>query len=164
MTIFESVKIHFLIPGHSHMAADRVVAHIKLAWKRKNIYDMETLIAEANKICANLDVDLIDHLDASRLVYSKESWKRTLSEMDSIPSSSTFTKSYNFDFTDGQLEMYHHAGSMDVVKHYYPKGTVLSAKKTFLNKMFGSAVPTIGLKSLPSVTRLLATSPWKYMT
>ena len=95
LIFYERIILIYLLPGHSHMAADRVVSWIKKSLGRNNIYVLEQLIEKINSIQRTTVVYVPD-----RKIYS--GWSELLSKYI-LPLPPSYTKYYYFEFHNGSV-------------------------------------------------------------
>lgn len=57
---YDTVAALYLIPGHSHMFADRATAHAKGALKMKSVFHPKKLVQLANQV-KNINALFLDH-------------------------------------------------------------------------------------------------------
>ena len=60
LSLYKRVMIIYLIPGHSHMITDHVLAWVKRVLQRKNIYSPVDMVVEMNKV-ESVSAEFIDH-------------------------------------------------------------------------------------------------------
>ena len=137
MTIFKVVRITFLLPGHSHNAADRAIHYLKNSWKNQNIDTMDKFVLRANEV-KNMVCDSICFDDNKRPCFKLDGWTAALSTLKSLPSTSTYTKSFSFHFVDGEMTMKHVDDSSESTLHTYPAESSASSKRHFLNTLYGT--------------------------
>ena len=103
MSFYERVMVIYLIPGHSHMIADRVVAWVKRSINRVKIYTPDDLLKTINKT-KSIDAEFISHEDSRRPCYT--GWTNFLSKyFTNFPTG--FTSNYVFEFNNGKVTMQH---------------------------------------------------------
>lgn len=94
MTFYERVLLIFLIPGHSHMVADRIVSWVKRSLHVQNLFSPQQIIDCMNTV-KGVHASFIDHRDADRPSYT--GWAPLLDKyIKTLPTS--FTQNYIFEF------------------------------------------------------------------
>ena len=71
LSFYKRVLIVYLIPGHSHMMSDRVVAWAKQGLENKNLFVPKEIVEAMNGV-KGIDAQFIEYLD--RLRESWEGW------------------------------------------------------------------------------------------
>ena len=103
MSFYKRVMIIYLIPGHSHMIADRVVAWVKRSLTRKDIFIPCQLLKAVDGV-KSVDATFIDHESSSRPCF--EQWDTFLGKyLSKMPAG--FTSNYVFEFFEGSVTMKH---------------------------------------------------------
>lgn len=98
---YKKVTLIYLIPGHSHMIADRVVAWMKRSIKKNNIFHPSEFVEKANSI-KSIEAKFFDHSDPKRPFYV--GWENILNKyFKNLPSG--FTKNFFFEFEEGTLRI-----------------------------------------------------------
>jgi hypothetical protein len=91
----------YLIQGHSHNTADRVIVWCHNAMKGKNFYFLMAIVEAINEV-KGVNVSFIDHHDAWRLCYV--SWGRIFKKhFKLLPARYMFN--YLFEFDEGHVSM-----------------------------------------------------------
>jgi hypothetical protein len=68
ITCYTKIMLIYLIPGHSHNIADRIIAWCHNAMKGKNFYTPMAIIEAINHV-KGVNVKVIDHRDSQRPCY-----------------------------------------------------------------------------------------------
>ena len=68
LLLYEKVVIVFLLPGHSHNAADRVVAHCRNAIRKENLYHPMEIIERWNAV-KSIAAEFLNHEDRNSPFY-----------------------------------------------------------------------------------------------
>jgi hypothetical protein len=101
LSFYKRVLIVYLIPGHSHMIADRVVAWAKRAISGNNLYVPGEITNKMNGV-KSIRASHIQHSDPRRPCYT--GWKPVLDKyLRDFPP--LFTQFYVFEFYDGKVRM-----------------------------------------------------------
>ena len=103
MTFYEKVLIIYLLPGHSHMIADRVVAWAKKALAVQNLYSPTDILERINTV-KGMKAKFIDHELASRASYT--GWEKVLNKWIKNLRAG-FTSNYVYEFSKGSVRMQH---------------------------------------------------------
>jgi hypothetical protein len=135
LLFYKKVVLLFLIPGHSHMIADRVVAWMKNAIQGVQIHHPGQLVQHCNNIHSVNSV-FLDHKDNKRPFFT--GWDGILDKyFDNLPAG--FTSSYLFEFENGQVMYRHLVSTPDeeaVVKDLCRNSD--SVKSAVSKELFGS--------------------------
>lgn len=103
MSFYERVLLIFLIPGHSHMVADRIVSWVKRSLNVQNLYAPHQIIDRMNTV-KGVKASFIDHRESDRPGYT--GWAPLLDKhIKTLPTS--FTQNYIFEFFEGKVRMQH---------------------------------------------------------
>ena len=103
LSLYKRVTTIYLIPGHSHMIA-RVVAWVKCALQRKNIYSPVDVVEEMNKV-KSVSAELINHNREDRRA-SFTGWDTFLNKyMNKMPAG--FTTNHVIEFVQRTVTMKH---------------------------------------------------------
>ena len=103
MFFYERALIVFLIPGHSHMIADRFVPWKKRFLDRIKIFTPDQLLKEINSV-EEIYAEFISHDDNNRPCYTN--WSQFLSNyLTCLPNG--FTSNYVLEFYQGKVTMKH---------------------------------------------------------
>ena len=103
LSFYKRVLILYLIPGHSHMMADRVVAWAKGGLKHKDIFIPAEMVNAMNSV-KSIRAEYIDHKSRWRECW--KGWKDWLGKyIQSMPVG--FTGNYVFEFHEGKVTMKH---------------------------------------------------------
>ena len=103
----DGVTLLYLLPGHSHMAPDRVVGWLRKAIGKSQHYLPEHIVAAMNTV-TNVEAEFLDHADpVSSLMLSN--WSTVLDKhlrsIGPLPKIGGYTKQYFFEFKKGFLTM-----------------------------------------------------------
>ena len=137
LLFYRKVTLVFLIPGHSHMVADRVVAWMKGSFKKTNIFHPDQFVAKSNTV-KSIESKIFNHLDSKRPFYI--GWENVVNKFfKNLPSG--FTKNYFFEFEEGILTMKHLHNSeeenttiVDLLEH---RKNLDLIRKAVVNDIFG---------------------------
>ncbi|KAE8961916.1 hypothetical protein PR001_g29887, partial [Phytophthora rubi] len=94
---YKKVVLCFLLPGHSHNIADRVVAWCRGATRGQNFYTPKDLVKEVNNI-HSVEGVFLDHSDLARPFFTD--WEPLLSKYFAPPPPG-YTANYLFEFDSG---------------------------------------------------------------
>ena len=123
MTLYpDGVTLLFLLPGHSHMACDRVVSWLRRSLKSANLFLPQDFVEQFNKI-PSVRAEFLDHLDPNRLMFCnfETILKRNMVTIPPIPGGG-YTKMYYFQFYQGVLTARKAPDSTVEFKHQYVQG------------------------------------------
>ena len=97
LSFYKIVMVIYLIPGHSHMLPDRVMAWVKISLYRKNLYHPDDIVKEINNVKI-VSAEFISHTDKRRPCYT--GWEWFLSRyLTQLPAG--FTSNYVFLINKG---------------------------------------------------------------
>ena len=118
----EGVSLLYLLPGHSHMACDRVVSWLRKKLKGDNLFLPEHFVQRFNAI-PSVRAEFIDHRDTNRLMFRnfEPILKRHMVTIPPIPGGG-YTRFYSFEFKRGVLTMRKAADSAVEFTHSYVQG------------------------------------------
>ena len=156
LLFYKKVVLVYLIPGHSHNTADRIVAWCRNAMKGKNFYTPMRIVEAVNKV-KGVNATFIDHRDAQRPCYSN--WNRIL-DKNFIKMPSRYTYNYFFEIDDGLVSMRPSCSSPDSDSVHVPLITLQNIaliRGSILSDLFGSRVLTI--EQALDLRLLLPTAP-----
>ena len=103
LCFYERVLVLYLIPGHSHMMADRVVAWVKGAIQHKDLFVPSELVNAINEV-KGITADFLSHSDPERECWKE--WGKFLGKyLKKMPAG--FTHNYVFEFHQGTVTMKH---------------------------------------------------------
>ena len=109
LLFYKKVVLLFLIPGHSHMIADRVVAWMKNKIRGKNIFHPNQFVDICNSI-NSVKSSFIDHQICRNQL--RIGWDDFLNKyFQNLPGG--FTASYFFEFENGYLNYRHFTSTPD---------------------------------------------------
>ena len=103
LSFYKRVMIIFLIPGHSHMVADRVVAWVKRSLNHKDLYVPNEIKNCMNKV-KSVKAEFISHNNDTRPCFTKFS-EFLGQHLKKMPSG--FTSNYVFEFFNSNVTMKH---------------------------------------------------------
>ena len=103
MSIYKRVMIIFLIPGQSHIIADRVVAWVKASLQNRDIFLPEVLTKEMNKV-NSVKRELTSCTGRRRTCIT--GWEESLGN-HCKKINANFISNYVFEFYKGQATMTH---------------------------------------------------------
>jgi hypothetical protein len=97
LLLYKRVCLLYLVSGHSHMIADRVVAWMKQSIKGKNLYHPNQFVEEARKV-KSIDAEFLDHGVGQHHFFV--GWNELLDEhFQNMPPG--FTANHWFEFENG---------------------------------------------------------------
>ncbi|GMF38479.1 unnamed protein product [Phytophthora fragariaefolia] len=94
---YRKVVLCFLLPGHSHNIADRVIAWCRRAVHKQNVYTPTGHVEEVNKV-KSVEGVFLDHNDSSRPFFT--GWGALLAKYFTAPPDGN-TANYLFEIEDG---------------------------------------------------------------
>lgn len=150
LLFYSKVVLLYLISGHSHMIADRIVAWIKAAIRGKNIYCPQDLAKECNNV-HSVCAEFLDHNSSKRPFFI--GWAAILNKyFNDMPAQNTFN--YFFEFDCGVCTMRHLTSTVDAdaVRFSMVKGNPTMVTKAILYELFGvDKVSLVSLNSLDTI-------------
>jgi hypothetical protein len=103
LVFYKKVVLLFLLPGHSHNAADRVVSWCKQKLKGVNLYSPENVVTKMNET-ASVNAEFLDHRKEERPFYC--GWELLLAKYyRRMPDG--YTANYFFEIDRGNVTMRH---------------------------------------------------------
>lgn len=103
LLFYKKVVLLFLIPGHSHMIADRVIAWCRAAIRGFNLYTPQEIVQKCNTV-NSVEAKFLDHTDSHRPFYCK--WDAILNKYFlNLPIG--YISNYLFEFAEGVVTMRH---------------------------------------------------------
>jgi len=99
MTLYKRVVLLFLISGHSHMHADRIVSWMKAATRGMNLFTPNEIVEECNKVKGVKSVFLDHRSQPNEFFIGFE----PVLDQYILDMPSGFTKYHYFDFTNGNV-------------------------------------------------------------
>ena len=139
---YEKVVCIYLIPGHSHNTADRIVAWCRNAMKGKNFFTPMAIVDAVNEV-KGVNATLIDHRDPKRPCYS--SWENVIRKnFKKLPIRYTFN--YFFEFDRGLMSMRPLCSSPDTDAKNYPLislDNLSLIRKSVLSDLYGAGIVTL---------------------
>ena len=136
LIFYECVVSLFLIPGHSHNIADRVVAWNRRKCRGKNVYEPQTM-AELCNLTKSVKAEFLDHNDPKRPFFV--GWSALLDKyFKKMPPGFTFN--YYFEFVNGNCTMKKLTTTPDeeAIVFNMVKGDPGLVRKAILQDLFGS--------------------------
>ena len=127
---YENIFLNFLLPGHSHMAADRVVSWVRYSLGRNNIYTPQQLFDKVNSIknVTAVDVSKLALFDGFNNIL-----KKYFQEMPN-----GYTKYYYYEFSKGKCFYKYHAEASDSeIQEFTFCYNVSTTKIAILRELFG---------------------------
>ncbi len=143
---YDKVVLLFLIPGHFHNQADRVVAWYRNKMRAQNLYTPSAIVSELNAI-KSVSVEFLDHQSSQRPFFGD--WTFLLKKyFKSMPPN--YTGNYFFEIDQGIVSMRHFVSTPDNEAVQFlmllPENIVY-VRQAILFDLFGS-----GVKSIDDVT------------
>ena len=117
----DGVSLLYLLPGHSHMACDRVVGWIRKAIGKAQHFLPSHLATAMNNV-ANVEAEFLDHADprgSMMLCNWAPILDNNLRSIGPLPAIKGYTKQYFFEFNNGLLTMRKEPTSDVVATHDY---------------------------------------------
>ena len=136
LILHERVVSLFLIPGHSHNIADRVVAWNRRKCRGKNVYEPQAM-AELCNLTKSVKAEFLDHNDPKRPFFV--GWSTLLNKyFKKMPPGFTFN--YFFEFVNGNCKMKKLTTTPDeeAIVFNMVKGDPDLVRKAILQDLFGS--------------------------
>lgn len=148
LLLFEKVVLLYLIPGHSHMKADRVVAWCKGMIRGRNMFCPIEIAKTCDEV-KGVSAEFLDHRDSKRPFFVN--WDTILDKyFKNLPVG--FTGFYFFEFDEGIISMKHLASSPESEQVCVPliqPGTAGFVRSALLNELFGvSSILDLSAKSI----------------
>mmetsp|Transcript_11603 Transcript_11603/g.25837 ORF Transcript_11603/g.25837 Transcript_11603/m.25837 type:complete len:367 (-) Transcript_11603:86-1186(-) len=144
---YVKVALLFLVPGHSHMLPDRVVAWMKGSIRGKNLYHPQDIAAAANGI-KTVHAEFLDHTSHTRPFFIN--WDSILDKyFHKMPE--LYTKNYYFEFENGVATYRFLTTTPDTeaIRFNLVKGDVDVVRRCILRELFGvSEVSSLSSSSL----------------
>jgi hypothetical protein len=107
LLFYKKVVLLFLLPGHSHMAPDRVVSWMRESLGKKkgngleaNCFLPEEIVKQINTI-RSVSGEFLDHNSPNRPMFSD--WDSILFHLKNMPTG--YTSNYFFEFSNGEVHM-----------------------------------------------------------
>ena len=126
---YDNICLNFLLPGHSHMAADRVVSWIRTSLGKSNIYIPEQLFNKVN------DIKNTKAIDVSKFGLVKGFngiFKKYFKEMPV-----GYTKYYYFEMSNGVCTFKFHAEHNECYQFVFCHD-IFNTRKAIMRELFGS--------------------------
>ncbi len=146
LMFYDKVALLFLIPGHSHNQADRVIAWCRNKMRAHNLYTPSTIVSELNAI-KSVSVEFLDHQSSRRPFFSD--WTSLLKKyFKSMPPN--YTGNYFFEIDQGIVNMRHLVRTPDNEAVQFPillPENIDYVRQAILFYLFRS-----GVKSIDDVT------------
>jgi len=103
IVFYLKVVLLYLIPGHSHNAADRVVAWCRNKMRGRNYYTPADIVSDVNDI-NRVGATFVDHRDSRRPCFI--GWSALLKKyFKQLPAG--YTSNYFFEIDEGHVTMRH---------------------------------------------------------
>jgi hypothetical protein len=146
LLFYDKVALLFLIPGHSHNQADRVVAWCRNKMRAQNLYTPSAIVFEFNAI-KSVSTEFLDHQSSRRPFFGD--WTSLLKKyFKSMPPN--YTGNYFFEINQGIVSMRHLISTPDNEAVQFsmllPKN-IDFVRQAILFDLFGS-----GVKSIDDIT------------
>lgn len=150
LLFYEKVVLLYLISGHSHMIADRVVSMLKKSIYNRNIYHPSDIAKQANTY-KTVKAEFLDHKSPKRPFFV--GWEVILNKyFNNMPPQFTFN--YFFEFDRGDLTMRHLSTTPDTEARSVKmlKGDPLLVRNAILFELFGHKnVSELSVRSLDTI-------------
>ena len=180
MTLFPAgIILHFLLPGHSHMAPDRCTGWHRKSIKGHQIYSPEELVAAINTV-KSVIAKFVDHrlLDSPMFRGWENILKSHFYEIPYLPKINGYTSCHFFETKNGSISMKKTVDSEVLYTHQYVRGIDGTCTKTdmencraslerclFGNKTFDTAtVEDIVFSDGNNLIRTLSRHPGKTLS
>ena len=147
LSFYKRVLLIYLIPDHSHMVADRVVAWVKQSLKGKNIYIPDDIVKSINKV-ENVSPQFLSHGNNNQHCFT--GFQTVLGKyMNKMPHG--FTGNYLFEFYEGKVEIKHlfNTSEEETIIHTLCPNYKLSSKAIW-KEIFGQKVFDVTINECPS--------------
>ena len=135
---YETVVCIYLIPGHSHMVADRVVAWMKKSIRSKQIFHPDEFVKSCNDI-KSVKAVFLDHTVRNSHFFI--GWDGLLGKyFKKLPTG--FTQNYFFEFENGTVTYRHLSSSPDSEAVHFPMcytSNLDILKHSLAMELFGAA-------------------------
>jgi hypothetical protein len=146
LLFYDKVALLFLIPGHSHNQADRVVAWCRNKMRAQNLYTPNVIVSKLNAI-KSVSAEFLDHQSSRRPFFGD--WTSLLKKyFKSMPPN--YTGNYFFEINQGIVSMRHLVSTPDNEAVQFlmllPEN-IDFVRQVILFYLFGS-----GVKSIDDVT------------
>lgn len=116
LLFYDKVVIHYLIPGHSHNSADRVVACCQNTMRSVNLYNPDAIVSLLNDI-KSVSAKFLDHRSTTRPFFGE--WRPLLTKYLK-PMPTNYTSHYYFEIEKGVVEMRHLATTPNDESMHFP--------------------------------------------
>jgi hypothetical protein len=148
LLFYDKVALLFLIPGHSHNQADRVVAWCRNKMRAQNLYTPNAIVFELNAI-KSVSAEFLDHQSSRRPFFGD--WTSLLKKyFKSMPPN--YTGNYFFEIDQSIVSMRHLVSTPDNEAVQFPMllpENIDYVRQAILFDLFGS-----GVKSINDVTSI----------
>ena len=148
--LYDKVVLLYLLPGHSHMKPDRVVAWVKGAIKGLNLYTPQQIVEKCNTV-NSIEAEFLDHNSPNRPFFV--GWEAVLNKyFRNMPAG--FTSFYFFEMDRGTVTYRHTGDSPDAEAsvHSLLRADYNVVKKALLQELFGvSLVSELSAASINSL-------------
>ena len=132
--LYDRILLVFLILGHSHMAADRVVSWSKRSLQGRNLFNGKH-IAECIDGVKNVSASYLDHANNHRPFFS--GWKSIFSKYFK-PLPGGYTENYVFEFFQGVCHIRPHVNSPGYNHIFCEEKNLVRFKNSSLNDIFST--------------------------
>ena len=140
---YETVVCIYLIPGHSHMVADRVVAWMKNSIRGKQVFHPDEFIKSCNNINSVKSV-FLNHTTKNSHFFT--GWDGLLGKyFKKLPTG--LTQNYFFEFEKGAVTYRHLSGSPDSEAVHFPMcytSNLDTLKNALTLELFGQQIDLCG--------------------
>ncbi|ETP53628.1 hypothetical protein F442_01495 [Phytophthora nicotianae P10297] len=147
---YKKVVLCFLLPGHSHNIADRVIAWCRRATRKANIYTPQLLVEEINKVKSVHGV-FLDHNKPTRPFF--EQWGTVLHKYFTAPPAG-YTSNYLFEIDQGICTARKTVQTPDdeaITFNMVKCTSIETVRKSFITELFGPSIQTLWEASIHSV-------------
>ena len=124
---YDVISLNFLIPGYSHMAADRVVSWVRRSVEKNNVYVLEQLFEKVNRI-KNTNA-----ADALKFKFYKGCLGILSKYFKKIHTD--YTKYYYFELNGGVYRIKFYSGSQECIEFKLCEDPTLT-KTAVMHKLF----------------------------
>ena len=148
--LYEKVVLLYLLPGHSHMKPDRVVAWVKGAIKGLNLYTPQQIVEKCNTV-NSIEAEFLDHNSPNRPFFV--GWEAVLNKyFRNMPAG--FISFYFFEMDRGTVTYRHTGDSLDAEAsvHSLLRADYTVVKKALFQELFG--VTSVSELSAASINSL----------
>ncbi|OWZ11139.1 LOW QUALITY PROTEIN: Cleavage inducible protein [Phytophthora megakarya] len=146
----KKVVLCFLLPGHSHKIAGRVVAWCRRAVRKVNLYTPTALVGEVNKI-NSVNSIFLDHNDSHHPFFVK---RDTLVSKYFVPPPAGYTSNNLFEIDEGIGTARKTVPTPDEASISFSMvsgGNLVNVRKAVIAELFGPTIKTIWEALISSV-------------